>query len=516
MPTEPEKNSKKTLFFLKSPKHNLSAIETFLKRRDFEVVSISDYKEAVGRLIPMNPDYVFLAWDHPQDQVINLPKLLAQSCTSKIIPFINSSDKMQHRKLQSASLNPKLFPPLSGPGIQRMIAKIEQSAIEAESEAQSKDNKRGTSAQGSAKKSDMIQVRSSFSGEDTNGKSNQRNEPTLELGENESNDNGMFREKTRADQLRDFQKGLSDLYKRKRSEPTLKYDEKPDSNATQSSGTTGEVNPSNPSSADLISLDESIDMVRNSGAFSAATNGNLFHKLKTSFDQEVAPELRDYFENFEDMKLNSSLENDTQFTTSNELQCLVVQSSTWIGYLVIQTELEMDRQTLEFILAKWIFENFGYNSSESVDLVNTSPLFTIRIKPVPFLAFAEKHADFRTGFEYDGKRLNLGFFSIDPEFIFLRLHQKHDMIELGIKELPFEQNLEFEVCLYMPENERFIVYSKRQSKIQKVHLDRLKDKSVKSVYTNFENEVAVQKFRAEFQMNLKVDFYLGLQAKENV
>lgn len=544
MQSEAEKSSKKTLFFLKSPKHNLSAIETFLKRRDFEVVSISDYKEAVGRVIPLNPDYVFLAWDHPQEQVINLPKLLAQSCTSKIIPFINSSDKIQHRKLQSSSLSPKLFPPLSGPGIQRLIAKIEQSAAEGESEGQSKEGKKAAS-QNTGKKSDMIQIKSTFSADQSGNSGPMVSEATMDFSNSDSDDSSMFKEKTRADQLRDFQKGLSHLYARRKTEATMNLDSEQKKNAgstsspapnetqnmgkgaTENSNSTYNVNSktesteqthSNSKSADMISLEDSIDLIRKSGAFNASINGELFKKLKNSFESEVSPELNDYFGNFEDLKLSLNAVTEAgqtnQMLSATELQCLVIQSSSWIGYLVIHCELPMDRQSLEFILAKWIFENFGYNSEESADLVNTSPLFSVKIREVPFIPFAQQFSDLCTAFEYDGKKLSLGFFGVDPQHIFLRIHPKHDMIELGLQELPFEQNLEFEVCLYMPENEKFITYSKRQSKIQKMHLDRLKEKSVKSIYTNFENEVAVQKFRAENQLNSRVELFLSNQSKE--
>ena len=124
------------------------------------------------------------------------------------------------------------------------------------------------------------------------------------------------------------------------------------------------------------------------------------------------------------------------------------------------------------------------------------------------MEFSQKTSDLTTTFEYNEQKMVLSFFNIEPKYIFLRLHDKFDMIKLGLAELPFEQNLEFDVCLYMPENERFLTYSKKNSKIQKMHLDRLKEKKVISVYSSYENEVALQKFRAEIQMNIKVEEYL--------
>lgn len=558
-----ENNDKRTLFFLKSPKHNLTAIENFLKKRDFNVVSISDYKEAVGKVIPLNPDYIFMAWDHPQEQVMNLPKLLKQSCTSRIIPYINSSDKHQHRKLQSSGFDIKLFPPLSGPGIQRMIAKIEQSAAAAEKANNEQDKKEKSGQNVSGKKSDMIQVRSTFSA-DQNDDGNQlkrgdgsavenqrgsnalnrdgstmvsttrrsadensmnrhdsrmlsdnqtdivnRNESTL-LGDDENpvrnrnestlldelqSDEAMFREKTRADQLRDFQKGLLNLRHQQNGK---------------------NANPA-PGQADVVIQDrlvdpeaattESLSALLNSGKLTEGQRS----KINQSYLESVKVELQDYLGGYEDIKAtysDPSSSSTINIVNPNKHYCLVIQSSQWVGYLILSSEIPFERQSLEFILSKWVYENFGFADNQAEDLVNTSPLFEISLKPVSYLEFSQKSSDLTTTFEYNNQKMVLSFFNIEPKHIFLRLHEKFDMIKLGLAELPFEQNLDFDVCLYMPENDRFLTYSKKNSKIQKMHLDRLKDKKVINVYSSYENEVALQKFRAEIQMNLKIDDYI--------
>lgn len=538
-----EKNEKRTLFFLKSPKHNLTAIENFLKKRDFDVVSIADYKQAVGKVIPLNPDYIFIAWDHPQEQVMNLPRLLTQSCTSKIIPYINTSDKHQHRKLQSSGFDPKLFPPLSGPGIQRMIAKIEQSAAAAEKANSEQDKKEKSGQSVGNKKSEMIQVRSTFSGEqggpntkmnrnessllnaeDGSNETLNRNESTLigddenaiqnrnesSVLEDESTDQGMFQEKTRADQLRDFQKGLINL----RNKETTQSD----SGADKSEEMNFE-NSANPALGkdDVVIQDRLQDhQVGNTESLSdLLSSGKLTEgqckKISASYFESVKVELQDYLGGYEDIKATYSDPNSmspASIVNPNKHYCLVIQSAQWVGYLLLSSEIPFEKQSLEFILSKWVYENFGFVENQAEDLVNTSPLFEISIKAVPYMEFSQKTSDLTTTFEYNNQKMILSFFNVEPKYVFLRLHEKFDMIKLSLAELPFEQILEFDVCLYMPENERFLTYSKKNSKIQKIHLDRLKEKKVVSVYSSYENEVALQKFRAENQMNLKIDEFL--------
>ena len=69
----------KTLFFIKSPGSNISAIELYLKKRGFQVFSESDLKTALIAAMKISPDYIFLAWDHTNERIHHLPKIILQS-----------------------------------------------------------------------------------------------------------------------------------------------------------------------------------------------------------------------------------------------------------------------------------------------------------------------------------------------------------------------------------------------------------------------------------------------------
>jgi hypothetical protein len=128
----------KTLFFIKSPNSNITAIELFLKKRGFNVFSDSDLKTAIIEVMKTSPDYIFIAWDHPSEKVMNLPKLIMQSMISTIVAYCTSNGKLQIRKLQSSNQQNKLFPPLSGPAIQRLISKFEKEITTANDSADKK------------------------------------------------------------------------------------------------------------------------------------------------------------------------------------------------------------------------------------------------------------------------------------------------------------------------------------------------------------------------------------------
>jgi DNA-binding response OmpR family regulator len=119
-------STEKTLFFIKSPTVNSTAIESFLKKRGFIVVSETDIRVAILEIMKTAPDYILISLDHPSERITHLPKLISQSVITTIIAYCSSNDKLQVRKLQASAQPLKLFPPLSGPAIQRLISRLEK------------------------------------------------------------------------------------------------------------------------------------------------------------------------------------------------------------------------------------------------------------------------------------------------------------------------------------------------------------------------------------------------------
>ena len=50
--------TKTRLFFFKANPSDLKAVEAYLTKRDYEVMSESDFKEALAKIIQFDPDFV--------------------------------------------------------------------------------------------------------------------------------------------------------------------------------------------------------------------------------------------------------------------------------------------------------------------------------------------------------------------------------------------------------------------------------------------------------------------------
>lgn len=122
------------ILFINSPSHNLRPVEHFLQKRGFRVYFETEVKMASIKLVELKPNFIFLAWDHPNQKITELPEIIARTNQCFVIPYIMSYSKDDERRLQACNLNPKLFPPVSGPSIERLISKHAKVSIKKNSD----------------------------------------------------------------------------------------------------------------------------------------------------------------------------------------------------------------------------------------------------------------------------------------------------------------------------------------------------------------------------------------------
>lgn len=113
-----------TVFFLKNAQHNTKPIELYLERRGFKIETESSIPEALEKIKQINPGYLFIAWDHADRNIQNIMSLLTGE--SIVIAYITSTAGPDTRKLMGLNMPLKMFPPLSGPAIQRLVLNLQK------------------------------------------------------------------------------------------------------------------------------------------------------------------------------------------------------------------------------------------------------------------------------------------------------------------------------------------------------------------------------------------------------
>lgn len=113
-----------TVFFLKNAHHNTKPIELYLERRGFKIETESSIPAAIEKIKELKPGYLFIAWDHADRNIQNIMSLLTGDAI--VIAYITSTAGPDTRKLMGLNMPLKMFPPLSGPAIQRLVLKLQK------------------------------------------------------------------------------------------------------------------------------------------------------------------------------------------------------------------------------------------------------------------------------------------------------------------------------------------------------------------------------------------------------
>lgn len=421
---------KTRLFFLKSQPHDLKTIETYLSKRDYEVMSASDLREGILKLIPFEPTFVFIAWDHPNDKISSVPKVINQSSAAIVVPYSLSSAKEHTRKLDASGYAHKLYPPVSGPSIMRLISKIEKELLE---EAKDPTKKRASLA-GSPISTNVT----------INSNSNLPEDLDQFLRDIESSD------KQREEAKKAYQAELL-----KRNQAKLK-------------------------SFQLQNLDEKLKKL-----------------LQDKFQNDVRAQMQEMTQ--------SSNEGESGAIATAEpgsfrkLLCVIVQSATWCGYLLVASQIEINNDDYKTLIQAWL-------QDQLVDLneISAHDYFEVKLDVGNYSDlknWVQEKSDYLEFIEIDKNEIFVSFFTLDPKYLILELNDNHEMVEVPIEIIDVDRAIPFSLFIHLPENKKYLLYTLPHQSLMMNQKQRLIDKAVVNLFTPIEFEAELKKLKAEKFLN---------------
>lgn len=128
------------ILFVNSPQHNLAAISSYLKKRGYNVTSEQTVEKALATANEHQPDFTFVAWDHPDQKIYQTAENISKITSSLVVPYITSAHSHDVMRLMQSNAVIKMQTPISGPAVQRLILKYEKDK-KALQEAQKKNFK---------------------------------------------------------------------------------------------------------------------------------------------------------------------------------------------------------------------------------------------------------------------------------------------------------------------------------------------------------------------------------------
>ncbi len=442
-------SAKTRVFFFKANPVSLKAVEAYLIKRGYEVMSESDFGQALAKIIHFDPAFIFIAWDHTNPRIQSIPKFISQSSMATMIPYIESTSRDQWRQLEASGFTHKIYPPVSGPAIIRAILKIEKEALQ-----NAADFAKPFVAE--KKSSNMISSRKKTEDAAT-FLQNLEKEPLANLIQSGSATN------TNQKNTMHVQKGnRGDLIKYNKSK--------------------------------LATLSQKL----NTEKIDPSLKTSLQNDFQSNIKNQILDVTQSYLESDTLQKINVE-----DFATDfyQKLLCLVVQSDSWCGYLLIASQIQIKNDDYQIILQNWLQSQF-INMSE----ISENDYFEIQLqnREVDLKTWAKVNSDYTETIENETSEVLISFFSIDPKYLILELSEAYEMLEVPLHLVESDQKISLSLFLHLPDNKKYILYTPADQILSSQQKKKLQEKNVEKLFTPMDFEKELQKIKAEYYLNESV------------
>lgn len=527
---------KKSLLILKSQQQSLLAVETFLRNREWNIHSTTNLKEALTYLISQQPQFVLISIDYPNKKAKNLPKVLMSALPVCVAVFAEKAVAASFKEVTDSATEYKLYPPVTGPAVERMVNKYMKDLTNKKLSPQERERLGLGPASGGDNSTIAIKGQLSASllaqmmGMDENSSSISTTE-----GENpsEPKTSSLTHESSQP-------QGPSFI----NNEPTPSFMPPADWAATAQSetdpysGAQAKGNnlgwiPTAPdlrtptplapqySQEDFEELDLRAKKDRESSQSPEKEGPNFKEKdaappqapLATSSDLRA-----DQIQN----KLNQSkfdhtlILKGTEFTLdevcvknklirqesveqTSHVACIIIDSSRFSGYLV--TAMGKNRKIDDSFLVRVKERLFKFlrENGESPDEIDNS--VHLKLRTVPFEAWALDCAEFLRKSIHNGDEIAMAFFPNQQVKAQFQDSAREDMARIAIEEVRCDIVLDFNIYLYLPRNDKYILYTPKGGIFFEHQRNTLTGRGVR--------EVHVQRNELHLVTGLKVQSFLN-------
>jgi hypothetical protein len=461
------KEIRKSILILKSNPMALQAAEIFLGSRGWEVYSAINLQETIKIVLTKKPEYLLICANHPQKKVKSLPKILSQAIHIKVILYIDIASAINVSVMNEMGFPNHILPPVSGPAIERAVFKFEKEEIQKQSDK---------------KRHEKVSMGTySISRDEPN--------PELELKINQFLGNPDDDDDTLPSIDPDDpgkQETFAEYEERKRREREARMQDE----ASSTGGTSLTPKNLNPDSNDLSIPKSPISSYHADSIMVKGTQHALDSAVKH------APP-------------NTRIE---KLEKSQNCICIVVDSTRFSGYLIaaLGKNRRFDDEFVKNIQTK--LYDFLKTQGEKLD---DDAALEIKIKTVEFEDWALEQAQFLKKSVHNGDEVAMAFFPTKKTAPEVEQSVREDMLQINIDDLHSDIQVPFDVYVYLPSNNKYILYTPKGGTFLSAQKDRLKGKGITHMHMKKDEISSAKKYTAETYLNNKVEeFNQGKEAND--
>lgn len=559
---------KQKLFILKSSPKGMKNAEQFLKNRDFIVVSTTDVKMAINDILSGQASYIMLSADHNNPKVMKLPAIIKQTFNTPVILFSEGLSPRGAISLRESGHPYVLYPPVSGPAVERMILKIERDKKEKTEEAQNSAAFNGGNDGASSVhvKSGAVAAKSQddvisqtqkaqqefakiFAGETSGANSDFSFNLTAESGLSPHQSSAAYMGSAGSVAQQGDAEAVRDYLNQEGIDPSTASTHMPkqsaggpanSAQATANSLTDGTAGESEASQSSL--LPKFIGQNKKGDMYIPPKGGG---EIKTSSlaefqsTQAGAPHLTGLSEgsinqaplpneverapgaslitfktdensSFLIKGAQHAVDRSSRFVTGKNIK--KVQSCTRVGCFNIQSSR----------FAGYVIVAFGEKDKLDMDFnkniqrylfeylkmngieVKVEELVALKINEVNFEEWSIKEADFLMTSVHEGNEIALAFFPHEKKEAPLEVSAQVHMAKMTIDEIKPDEPVEFDVYIYLPANEKYVRYTAKNGIMYSSQKNRLKTRGHDKIHIRKESESDLSRYRVQNFLNDKI------------
>ena len=590
-----EKEEVHSIFILKSQPTTLVQAENFLRNRNWIVGSGTNLREALAYIIQKHPQYILVTADHPNRKVRIFPKMLSQAFPIRAIGFAEKGSGISTKNLHEMGLEYNLYPPVSGPAIERMVLRIKK---EEEERAIEKENqiKAGMSSDAPATGQDLITFKGGTNPSDSmktsfeqaraalnqliSSDSTGEEGPAIVAGSGVTSQTGSGMPGDGGSHSKDSagytqtgsgfggdgysqtgpgSSGSGIAYNPHNQTNTagaggIAYDpNRPSTYGNQSGSASGAgyFNPQDPNSPSEGSggfLDGQSAWDRNSqtsqlrmntdpnspdtnasedDSFGPGGRGSRNksapvmeseyarktpkapyrirqEKAGTGIDGDQSVFVRGAQQALSESTNLKGEETAEEIEAATDLACITVESPKFSGYLVcaMGRKRKIDQAFIQ-ILHQRLFKFLRDNGEN----VKDQDAMSLKIQEVDFTAWTMAQAEFLKKSVHDGDEVAIAFFPTAIKTDEFQKSASDKMLMVNLAELQDDAIVEFDLYIFMPENNKYLLYTPQGRPLYGQQKGRLKEKGVTHMHLRKESAHEMKKYRAQNFLNDKIKSY---------
>ncbi|MGZ3825193.1 MAG: hypothetical protein ACXVCR_09580, partial [Bdellovibrio sp.] len=212
-------------------------------------------------------------------------------------------------------------------------------------------------------------------------------------------------------------------------------------------------------------------------------------------------------------KTSLDFDNSEPLENSSNLSCIVLECSGGSGYLV--AAMGKDRSIDETFM-KQIKENLYYFIWENGETVHDHDLLNLKIKSVPFEKWSLLQAEFVRKSIHGYYEIAMAFFPRKDVNLKLNPSKTNDLFSVQIEEIKTDVELDFNLYIYLRQNDKYLLYTPRGVALRAEQKERLIMQGMTHLHIlNFEIK-DFNKYRAQIYLNEKIKIFDQMENNDNI